>query len=64
MKQIIEIKMNKNSEWEEFPLIQLQTAKRYKQRYGGRIAYITLMTKQGLFHKLYDKNDNLRAIIS
>ena len=39
------------------------TAKRYIQRFGGRIAYLTLLAQDGLFDTLRDSNGNRIAVI-
>ena len=40
-----------------------ETAKRYIRRFGGEIAYITLMTKDGFFDTLRDKHGKRLAAI-
>ena len=39
------------------------TAKRYIQRFGGQIAYLTFLAKDGLFDTLRDKDGNRIAVI-
>ncbi len=44
-------------------IIARATAKRYIRRFGGKIAYLTLLAADGLFDTLRDKHGNQIAVI-
>ena len=45
-------------------IITRATAKRYVRRFGGKIAFLTLLAADGLYDMLRDSNDNQIAVIS
>ncbi|MCG9132740.1 hypothetical protein J5I95_13765 [Candidatus Poribacteria bacterium] len=59
----MKVELTINGEKQELALVGRRVAARYKRRFGGRISYLTLITPEGLFDKLYDTNGTLRAIV-
>lgn len=45
-------------------VITRATAKRYIRRFGGKIAFLTLLAADGLFDTLRDKHGNQIAVIA
>ena len=48
----------------EIKIISREVAKRYVRRFGGEIAYLTLLAADGLYDTLRDRNDTQIAVIS